>query len=88
MQWLLVNTQIQSHALLCRGFCTSVPFICTCSKPISRSGYTFRVGICVGERDNNKEGKASCNPLLMYMFPLNDAVASLLTSMLFPDRCF
>ena len=24
----LVNTQVQSHALLCRGFGTSVPFIC------------------------------------------------------------
>ena len=23
----LVNTQVQSHALLCRGFGTSVPFI-------------------------------------------------------------
>ena len=26
-----VHTQIQSHALLCQGFCTSVPFICLLS---------------------------------------------------------
>ena len=25
----LVNAQVQSHALLCQGFGTSVPFICT-----------------------------------------------------------
>ena len=29
VQWLIpVNTQVQSHALLCQGFGTSVPFIC------------------------------------------------------------
>ena len=27
--WFLVNTQVQSHPMLCRGFGTSVPFIVT-----------------------------------------------------------
>jgi len=32
-QWsILVNTQVQSHALLCRGFGTSVPFICCATR--------------------------------------------------------
>ena len=35
----LVNTQVQSHALLRRGFGTSVPFIGTCKYSLSFAVY-------------------------------------------------
>ena len=39
----LVNTQVQSHALLCRGFGTSVPFIAIATEAFSQLFYRVLV---------------------------------------------